>query len=477
MQCGMLYKARKGPHTNKRAFQVIVPDSLKRQVLHNLHDAAGHQGQNRTLSLMRQRFFWSGMERDVVNHVQSCQRCIVGKTPEPHSRAPLRNIVTSEPIELVCIDFWTAEQGDKSVDVLVVTDHFSKLAHAFPCMNQTAKQVAHHLWNDFFLIYEFPRRTHSNQGANFESKLIKEHLEMAGVQKSHTTLYHPVENGVAERFNRTLGDMIRSLPPPSKVKWPQMLQLLTFCYNCTQHETTGFAPFNLVFGRIPHLPIDVMFQHALANDGVATHSDFVFHLRKDLHEATQTVQKHSLKEQTRHAKLYDCKVKGSPIIVGDRVLLANRGVPGKRKVADRWESTPYEVMSVKPELNVYRVKETVTGRERVVHRNLLLSVSFFPRGRDLDSESTRSDCGATIHSSVPCSDVPEVMEGSDVRTANWLLQASVDVVSLEGDDDLPDLRSDVAQSDRLTVASTCQTSHPAPDHGATHSMVCVEDPP
>lgn len=80
------------------------------------------------------------------------------------------------------------------------------------------------------------------------------------------------------------------------------------------------------------------------------------HLRKDLHEAAQIVQRHSLKEQTRHAKLYIRKVKGSPLVVGDRVLLANRGVPGKRKVADRWESTPYEVMSVKPELNVYRVK-------------------------------------------------------------------------------------------------------------------------
>lgn len=478
IQNGMLYKTRKDPHTNKKVFQFVVPDSLKQKVLHSLHDTAGHQGQHRTLSLVRQRFFWSGMERDVVNYVQSCQRCIVGKTPEPHSRAPLKNIVTSEPMELVCIDFWTAEQGSKSVDVLVVTDHFSKLAHAFPCRNQTAKQVARRLWNDFFLIYGFPRRIHSDQGANFESKLIRELLEMAGVQKSHTTPYHPMGNGVAERFNRTLGDMIRSLPPPSKAKWPQMLKQLTFCYNCTEHETTGFAPFYLVFGRIPRLPVDVMFQHALTNDAVVTHSDFVSHLRKDLHEAAQIVQRHSLKEQTRHAKLYNRKVKGSPLVVGDRVLLANRGVPGKRKVADRWESTPYEVMSVKPELNVYRVKDTLTGRERVVHRNLLLSVSFLPGERDLVSGSTQSQCGATIHGSAPCSDIPEVMEGSDVRTANWLLQASEDVVGSEEDDDPPDQRSDVTQSDCLTVATTCQTSHLAPDHGVVHLIVDgAESPP
>lgn len=142
--------------------------------------------------------------------------------------------------------------------------------------------------------------------------------------------------------------MIRSLPPQPKAKWSQMLQLLTFCYNCTEHETTGFAPFYLVFGRIPRLPIDVMFQHALTNDTVVNYSDFVSHLKKDLHEAAQIVQKNSLKGQTRHARLYNRKFKGSPLVIGGRVLIANRGVPEKHKIADKWESTPYEVISYDP---------------------------------------------------------------------------------------------------------------------------------
>jgi hypothetical protein len=478
IQNGMLYKIRKDPQVNKKIFQFIVPDSLKRKVLQGLHDSAGHQGQHRTLSLVRQRFFWSGMERDVVNYVQSCQRCIVGKTPEPHSRAPLKNIVTSEPMELVCIDFWTAEQGNKSVDVLVVTDHFSKMAHAFLCKNQTAKQVARRLWNDFFLIYGFPRRIHSDQGANFESKLIRELLEMAGVQKSHTTPYHPMGNGVTERFNRTLGNMIRSLPLQSKAKWPQMLQQLTFCYNCTEHETTGFAPFYLVFGRIPRLPVDVMFQHALTSDTVVSHSDFVSRLRKDLHEAAQIVQRNSLKEQTRHAKLYNRKVKGSPLVVGDRVLCANRGVPGKRKVADKWESTPYEVISVRPELNVCRVKDCLTGRERVVHRNLLLCVSFLPCERGVDSGSEHSECDVAAHSSDACPDVPDVMEDSDVRTVSWLMQTSEEEVHSEEEDGSLDRRSDVAQSDSLSVAASSQDSQQIPAEDVDHAAVDgAEGPP
>lgn len=218
---GILCKVKKDRQMNTTIHQIVVPDSLKAQVLNGIHDSAGHQGQARTLSLARHRFFWTGMEHDIINHVRNCFRCVVGKTPEPNDRAPLESICTSEPMELVCIDFWTAEQTDKKcVDVLVVTDHFTKMSHAFPCKNQSAKQVARRLWIDFFCIYGFPKRIHSDQGANFESQLIKELMEVAGVQKSHTTPYHPMGNGVVERYNRTLGSMISALPPHCKARWP-----------------------------------------------------------------------------------------------------------------------------------------------------------------------------------------------------------------------------------------------------------------
>lgn len=417
---GMLYKVKKDRQMNMAIHQFVVPDSLKAQVLSGLHDSAGHQGQARTLSLARQRFFWTGMEHDIISHVRNCFRCVVGKTPEPNDRAPLESICTSEPMELVCIDFWTAEQSDKKcVDVLVVTDHFSKLSHAFPCKNQSAKQVARRLWNDFFCIYGFPKRIHSDQGANFESRLIKELLEMAGIQKSHTTPYHPMGNGVVERYNRTLGNMIRSLPAHSKARWPQMLQMLTFCYNCTEHETTGFAPFFLMFGRIPRLPVDVLFQHTLLSDAVVSHREFVSNLKRDLSEAARIACENSRTEQARQAKNYNRKAKGSPLTVGDRVLLANRGEKGRRKIADKWESTVFEVKSVKPGINVYRISDPVTSREKVVHRNLLLPVNFLPAGgHDILESSCSSDNGSA--QSVPV--VPVDVQDSETKTLEWILQ-------------------------------------------------------
>ncbi|KAJ8361726.1 hypothetical protein AAFF_G00429480 [Aldrovandia affinis] len=273
---GILYRVMRDPVTKHKRFQFVLPDSLKSQALAGVHDLAGHQGQPRTLSLVRQRFFWYDVEKDVRSYVRNCARCVLSKTPEPAARAPLESITTSAPLELVCIDFWSAEDNNnKSVDVLVITDHFTKLAHAFPCQDQTAKKVGKKLWDNFFCVYGFPQRLHSDQGANFQSELIAELLELAGVGQSRTSPYHPMGNGGTERFNRTLGGMLRSLPPRSKHKWPQMIQTMTFTYNCTQHETTGFAPFYLMFGRVPRLPGDLLFRNVLRDDCVCDYNAYV----------------------------------------------------------------------------------------------------------------------------------------------------------------------------------------------------------
>lgn len=187
---GVLYRVSKDQKTKAKRFQYVVPDSLKPDVLQGIHDGAGHQAQSRSLSLARQRFFWPNLDRDVRDYVRHCQRCIVSKTVEPEGRAPLESIMSTRPLELVCIDFWSAEDSkNRSVDVLVITDHFTQMAQAFPCKDQTAKQVARVLWDRYFCVFGFPERIHSDQGANFESRLISELLKVSGVRKSHTPPY------------------------------------------------------------------------------------------------------------------------------------------------------------------------------------------------------------------------------------------------------------------------------------------------
>lgn len=425
---GILYRVCKDSVTGKKRHQYMVPSSLVSDVLRGVHDDAGHQGQSRTLYLARQRFFWADMERDVRQYVKTCKRCVVSKTLEPEGRARLESIKTTGPLELVCLDFWSAEDSrGRSVDVLVATDHFTKMAHAFKCSDQSAKQIARQLWDKYFCVYGFPQRIHSDQGANFESQLIQELLQIAGVKKSRTTPYHPMGNGHAERFNRTLGNMIRALPPRDKQRWPQMLQTLTFAYNCTVHESTGYAPFFLMYGRIPRLPVDVMFHNVERDNDITDYDSYVKRMRDDLKEALASAQVNANYSQQRQADLFNRGIKGADIEEGDQVLLANRCVRGRRKLADRWESTLYTVIAKNPRCHTYRIKHPVSGQERVVHRNLLLQANFLPVEVDQAEESS-FDCvseSSHAHSEGSVSlIIPEHKVDCSERIASWVAEST-----------------------------------------------------
>ena len=119
--------------------QLVLPVAYRDLVLKHLHDNVGHQGQERTLSLVRSRFFWPGFESDVENKVRTCDRCIKRKTfPKPS--AELVSIVSTQPMELVCIDFLSLERSKGGFEnILVITDHYTKYAQAFLTRNQLAK--------------------------------------------------------------------------------------------------------------------------------------------------------------------------------------------------------------------------------------------------------------------------------------------------------------------------------------------------
>ncbi|XP_032402446.1 uncharacterized protein LOC116708623 [Xiphophorus hellerii] len=295
------------------------------------------------------------------------------------------------------------------------------MAHAFLCPNQSARAVAHQLWNNYFCIYGFPKQLHSDQGASFESLLIAELLNVAGVQKSHTTPYHPMGNGSCERMNRTLGNMIRALPPRAKHRWPEALKSLTFAYNCTVHETTGYAPFLLMFGRVPRLPVDVIFGSALSDPEVVDYDRYVETLRKDMREAMAVAQSTATKQLQRHTELYNRRVRGVPVEVNDRVLLANKGERGKRKLADRWDSTVYVVVGKDDESHTFRIQNPTTGQVKVVHRNLIMSINFLPLPQDDQEEVVLSPTSSSLDLSVERSAIGDVISDSaEFRTRVWV---------------------------------------------------------
>ena len=139
----------------------MLPSHFKDKVLRHLHDNVGHRDRDRTLALVRQRFYWPGLGSDVEHKVKSYIRCIQRKTV-PKPSAELVNITTTQPMELVCIDFLSLERSKGGHEnILVITNHFTRYAQAFPTRNQLAKTTAKVLFEQFIVHYGFPARLHS----------------------------------------------------------------------------------------------------------------------------------------------------------------------------------------------------------------------------------------------------------------------------------------------------------------------------
>ena len=171
--------------------------------------------------------------------------------------AALQPIVANQPMELVHMDFLSIEPSKGNIEnVLVITDHFTRYAQAYPSKTQTAQATFKMLWENFIRHYGFPEKFLSDQGRNFESELISELCKLAQVEKVHTTPYHPMTNAQCERFNSTLCNMLGTLSEKEKAGWKAHLSSMTHAYKCTQHPSTTYSPYFLMFGRQPRLPIN-----------------------------------------------------------------------------------------------------------------------------------------------------------------------------------------------------------------------------
>ena len=373
---GVLYR-RKTRSDKTSSLQLVLPVTYRKEAIVKLHNDLGHMGIERTVALAKNRFYWPKMAEEIEDWIKHCVRCLARKTL-PKTAAPLHNIVTKGPMELVCMDFLSLEQdksGKKSI--LVVTDHFTRYAQAFATRDQTAGTVAKVLWEEYFQHYGLPKRLHSDQGPEFEGKVIHYLTNMLGIKKSRTTPYHPQGDPQPERFNRTLLNLLGTLEVEQKATWSRRIGALVHAYNCTKHDSTGFSPYYLMFGREARLPIDLCFGVGPDNYTNADHSKYVAGLRENLHEAYQLAAREASKRATANKRRYDGHVRGSELQTGDRVLVRQLSLRGKNKLADRWNPNPYVVDEKYQDLPVYKLTpEEGNGPGKTLHRNHLLPVGY-----------------------------------------------------------------------------------------------------
>lgn len=141
--------------------------------------------------------------------------------------------------------------------LLVITDYATRWVEAFPTRDSKARTVAEILIKQIIARYGAPKKLLSDRGRNFLADLIYQVCELYRTKKINTTAYHPQTNGLTEKFNGTLCQMLSSYMNEKQTDWDEYIEICLFAYRTSKQETTKETPFRLLYGRDARLPSDI----------------------------------------------------------------------------------------------------------------------------------------------------------------------------------------------------------------------------
>ncbi|CAJ0949330.1 unnamed protein product [Ranitomeya imitator] len=244
-----------------RARQLVVPHQFRSELLRIAHEIplAGHLGISKTKARLFQHFYWPKMGTVVSNYCRSCITCQrVGKA-RPALKAPLIPLpVIEEPFQRIAVDIvgpLAASSSSGKQYILTVVDYATRYPEAVALSSTRADKVADALLAIFSRV-GFPREMFTDQGAQFMSRLMEALCKRMQVKHLVSSAYHPQTNGLCERFNGTLKQMLRMLVETQGRDWERYLPHLLFAYREVPQASTGFSPFELLYAFIvPYLPI------------------------------------------------------------------------------------------------------------------------------------------------------------------------------------------------------------------------------
>ncbi|KAM7307593.1 DDE-type integrase/transposase/recombinase [Ixodes scapularis] len=245
--------------------------------------------------------------------------------------------------------FPPSTQGNRWI--IVATDYLTRYAET-KALPGTAVEVAKFFIESIVLRHGAPEVLISDRGSSFMAQLTQEILRLSHTSHRRTTAYHPQTNGLTERLNKTIADMISMYVDVEHKTWDEVLPYVTFAYNTAVQETTGVTPFQLVHGRKVTTMLDAMLPHEPALDG----SDDAQVVAQRAEEVRQLARHRIQAQQRVDTGRYNLRRRDVHFQPGDRVWvwtpIRRRGLSekllkryfGPYKVLRRLGDLNYEVM-------------------------------------------------------------------------------------------------------------------------------------
>ncbi|UYV63284.1 hypothetical protein LAZ67_2003650 [Cordylochernes scorpioides] len=297
--------------------------------------------------------------------------------------------VVSDHHSLVGIDllgrFPVSNNGNKWI--VVATDYLSRYAITRAIPNGSAEEVAKFMVEDILLKHGAPRELISDRGRTFISRTLKEINDLCGTIHRFTSAYHPQTNGLTERLNKTLADMLSMYVDVEQRNWDAVLPYVTFAYNTSQQESTGFSPFYLIHGRDVETPLYTI----LAYRENTSLEDYVESMVTNAEDARQLARLNILRSQERDKSRYDQSHRPVHYQTGDLVWVFTpkllKRYFGPYRVNRQLSEVTYEVEPLEKRPRQRKTKDIVHRRSKTSNPN---SKPWFDRECYLTKKNTKS---------------------------------------------------------------------------------------
>ncbi|KAG8538400.1 hypothetical protein GDO81_022717, partial [Engystomops pustulosus] len=394
--------------------QLMVPQPYRQMVLDlaHKHVMGGHLGTTKTLERILQRFYLPGVYDRVKRYCETCPDCQL-HAPMVHFRSPLVPLPIIEvPFERVAMDLVgpLVKSARGHQHILVVMDYATRYPEAIPLRHTSAKLIAKELFAMFCRV-GLPKEILTDQGTPFMSKVTKELCRLFNIKQLRTSVYHSQTDGLVERFNKTLKSMLKKVVNKDGKDWDVLLPYLMFVIREVPQASTGFSPFELVYGRHPRGLLDIAKE--TWEQEPTPHKSVIDHISdmQDRVAAVMPIVKEHMEEaQITQSRVYNRSAKVRTFNPGDRVLVLVPTV--ESKFLAKWQG-PYEVIEKIGEVN-YRIRQPGRRKpEQTYHVNLLKA---WKDGESLHTEMVLASPPPAIPSQAADKPVPE----AEVRIADSL---------------------------------------------------------
>ena len=252
--------------------------------------------------------------------------------------------------------------------ILVICDYATRYPEAIALRTTDANQIAKALIS-FFARVGAPEEILTDQGTNFTSQLMQEVYRLLQIKPIRTTPYHPQTDGLVERFNDTLKSILRKTASKDGKNWDELLPYLLFAYREVPQASTGFSPFELVYGRPVRGPLDILKEtwesSPKSPESVVSH---VLMMQERLAELKELVRINMEQSQNAQKTWYDRNARRREFLPGDQVLILPP--TSTNKLLAEWQG-PYPITKRIGQVN-YEVRMTDRRKhKRIFHINML----------------------------------------------------------------------------------------------------------